>query len=84
MTSCKCDDPHEYRATSENGDEDYLYLRCGHCGGKAGRVPIDIEALKETVTDPSDLPPTRESAKTIESGRSVTIQFDSNDSPWVH
>jgi len=54
MSSCSCDEPTEYRATSESTSGSYLYLRCEHCGGKVGRVSVDYRDLRENVTNPDD------------------------------
>lgn len=80
MAGCRCDTPTAYRATSENVDEQYLYLRCESCGGKAGRVSIDIDDLTETVTNPNELEGTGEDGG--ETAR-VSIHFDASDSPWM-
>ena len=85
MSSCKCSNPVDYRATSENAGEDFLYLRCADCGGKAGRIPIDIEELIETITDPTELDATNTDVaeKVVEHGRpTVSIHLD-HDSPWM-
>jgi len=54
MTSCTCDSPSQYRATSENAGSSFLYLRCSKCGNKAGRVSVDEKDMREHVTPPED------------------------------
>lgn len=71
MSRCNCLNPTKIRATSENTGQNFLYLRCGHCGGKLGTVRIDINELTERVTDPA----------VVE--EPVTIRFDPHDSPWL-
>lgn len=86
MSYCDCDVPREFRATSENAGEAHLYLRCRRCGGKAGRIPIDMESFTEHITDPNDLDPTTpEVAKsTVEHGQpTVSIHLNANDSPFM-
>lgn len=70
MSYCECDAPTEFRATSENAGEEFLYLRCGNCGGKAGRVPVDMAEFQKYVTSPKDVEET------------VTIRLDYGDSPF--
>lgn len=86
MSYCTCDNPREYRATSENAEKEFLYLRCNHCGGKVGRVDIDLEALAEHITDPNDLDPTRpDVAESIDEHETATvsIHLSANDSPFM-
>lgn len=83
IAMCQCDQTTVYRATSENGGEEYLYLRCADCGDKIGRVPIDLEALKETVTDPNTLPSIEDGAYETSHTPRVSIHFDASDSPWM-
>lgn len=71
MSSCNCENPTTFRATSENTGEALLYLRCADCGGKAGRVSIDQKDLRQNITDPSDV------------GKSVSIRLDPNDNPFM-
>jgi hypothetical protein len=75
MSGCTCDSPQRYRATGENVGKDELYLRCLHCGGKAGRITVDIDELTDTLTNPEDIP---------DVDKRTTIQFVPGDNPWMH
>jgi len=86
MSGCTCENPTDFRATSENAGEEFLYLRCGHCGGKAGRVEISMDDLTSKVTDPNDLDAERKDVaeKVIEHETpTVSIHFNARDSPWM-
>lgn len=78
MSSCKCERPREFRATAESAGEDYLSLRCADCGGKAGRVNIDIDRFTDVITNPGTLP--KGDFKPIPS---VSIRLDAGDSPFM-
>lgn len=85
MTRCKCEAPHEFRLTSENAGENHLYLRCGNCGGRAGRVSLDMEEFAEHVTNPNELDPhTPEVAETIveHDVPTVSLHLKAGDSPF--
>jgi len=86
MSGCSCDNPTDFRATSENAGDDYLYLRCGSCGGKAGRVSISLEELEGKVTNPEDLDTERPEVaeKIVDRGvPTVSIHFERNDHPLM-
>lgn len=78
MSSCDCDRPREFRATAENAGEDYLYLRCAVCGGKVGRVAIDIDQFTDVITNPETLP-----TGDFKPVPSVSIHLDAGDSPFI-
>ncbi len=86
MSYCSCEQPLEYRITSENTGDDFLYLRCNECHGKAGRVDIDIDAFTDHITNPEELDPhDPEVAKTVvEHGHpTVSLLLDATDSPFM-
>lgn len=86
MAGCSCENPTDFRATSENAGEEVLYLRCGNCGGKAGRVSISLDDLEQKVTNPKDLDPERPevAAKIVDRGvKTVSIHLEANDHPLM-
>lgn len=86
MSSCTCDAPVEFRATDEDSGEDFLYLRCRDCGGKAGRVDVDMDAFTEQITNPDELDATRPDVaeSVVEHGMpTVSIHLNAGDSPFT-
>lgn len=87
MSGCTCESPTDFRATSENVDRSILYLRCDHCGGKAGTIEVSLEDIEERVTDPSklDAEDPEVAEKVVNRGMpTVSIHFEKGDSPFLH
>jgi predicted GIY-YIG superfamily endonuclease len=72
MSDCHCDNPTTFRATAESGMSSYLYLRCGECGGKAGRLSVDEKDMREHITNPEEV------------GEEVSIRFEPHDSFFLN
>ena len=86
MSSCDCEAPTDFRATSENAGEGHLYLRCSNCGGKVGRVDINLRDLFEHVPAPEELDTQRvDVAEKIVEHKvpTVSIHFNAYDSPFT-